>query len=390
LSLRGVASQVSRLAITHFPDGLQRDALRWQGDTIAMTSTRKRWLLAIVVAALAVSGYYAWTALRTADLPDGVASGNGRIEAVEIDVATLTAGRLKDVLVDEGDIVEAGAILAHMDIDQLEAQLRQSQAQLKRAVIGIDTANSTVRQRQAEKTAAEAVVSQRAVQLDAANRRLVRSAQLAKSNTVSQQVLDDDRAASESAKAAVWAAQAQLAATEAGISTARAQVIDAETAVEAARAVIANIAAQIDDSTLKAPRAGRVQYRVAQPGEVLAGGGRVLNLVDLGDVYMTFFLPTDLAGRIAIGTEVRLVLDAAPLYVIPAKVSYVADVAQFTPKTVETADERQKLTFRIKAKIAPALLKKYIQYVKTGLPGVAYVKLDAAGDWPVNLSRVVQ
>lgn len=84
---------------------------------------------------------------------------------------------------------------------------------------------------------------------------------------------------------------------------------------------------------------------------MLAAGGRVLNLVDLGDVYMTFFLPTDQAGRLSIGSEVRLVLDAAPQYIIPAKVSYVADVAQFTPKTVETAEERQKLTFRIKAQI---------------------------------------
>ncbi len=90
-----------------------------------------------------------------------------------------------------------------------------------------------------------------------------------------------------------------------------------------------------------------------QPGEVLAAGGRVLNLVDLGDVYMTFFLPTAEAGRVALGAEVRIVLDAAPQYVIPAKVSFVADVAQFTPKTVETAQERQKLMFRVKAQIAP-------------------------------------
>ena len=93
----------------------------------------------------------------------------------------------------------------------------------------------------------------------------------------------------------------------------------------------------IDDSQLKAPRAGRVQYRVTQPGEVLGAGGKLLNLVDLTDVYMTFFLPERQAGRVALGSEVRLVIDAAPQYVIPAKVIYVASVAQFTPKTVETA-----------------------------------------------------
>jgi HlyD family secretion protein len=108
-------------------------------------------------------------------------------------------------------------------------------------------------------------------------------------------------------------------------------------------------------------------------------------MVDLGDVYMTFFLPTAAAGRIQMGTEARLVLDAAPQYVIPARVSFVADVAQFTPKTVETAEERQKLMFRIKAHIAPDLLKKYIRSVKTGLPGMAYVQLDPRAEWPSDL-----
>jgi len=136
---------------------------------------------------------------------------------------------------------------------------------------------------------------------------------------------------------------------------------------------------------LKSPTNGRVQYRVAQPGEVLSAGGRVLNLVNLEEVYMTFFLPTAQAGRVAIGSEVRLVLDAAPQYVVPAKVSFVADVAQFTPKTVETEEERLKLMFRVKAQIPPELLRKYIEQVKTGLPGMAYVRLDPNAEWPANL-----
>jgi len=146
--------------------------------------------------------------------------------------------------------------------------------------------------------------------------------------------------------------------------------------------MIDRIQADMNDSELKAPSDGRVQYRVAQPGEVLNPGGIVLNLLDVGDVDMTFFLPTAEAGRVAMGCEVRLVLDAAPQYVIPAKVSFVADVAQFTPKTVETAEERQKLMFRVKAKIAPDLLQQHIRSVKTGLPGMAYVRLDEKAPWP--------
>ena len=148
---------------------------------------------------------------------------------------------------------------------------------------------------------------------------------------------------------------------------------------------VERIKADIDDNDLKAPRDGRVQYRVAQPSELLGAGGRVLNLVDLNDVYMIFFLPTAEARRVPLGSEVRLVMDAAPQYVFPAKVSFVANVAQFTPKTVETASEREKLMFRIKAHIPPDLLRKYIKHVKTGLPGMAYVRLDPQAQWPGHL-----
>lgn len=347
---------------------------------------RRRLLLGGLAAVVLVGGYLAWQRMNADDLPAGFASGNGRIEAVEIDISTKVPGRLREIHVEEGDFVAADQVLARMDTVQLEAQLRQAEAQLRRARIGVETAHSLVAQREAEQRAAAAVVEQRVAALDAAERRLARSEPLAQRNAISQQVLDDDRAGAQEARAAHGAAEAQLAATEAGIGAARAQVVDAEAAVEAAEAAIEAVRADIDDSTLKAPRAGRVQYLVAQPGEVLAAGGRVLNMVDLGDVYMTFFLPTAQAGRVAIGADVRLVLDAVPQYVIPATVRFVADVAQFTPKTVETEEERQKLMFRVRARIAPDLLQRYIEYVKTGLPGMAYVRLDPSAEWPASLS----
>ena len=355
-----------------------------------MAFNRKQWILAGAIIVLAAGAYYAWKSLNEDGLPEGIARGNGRIEAVEIDISTKSPGRIREILVDEGDFVQANDILARMDTDQLESQLKQAEAQLRRAEIGIETARSLVTQREAEHTAAEATVAQREAQLDAAQRRLARSQQLTQTRTISQQVLDDDRATAQGAEAAVGAARAQLAATEAAIGAAKAQVIDAEASVEAAKAAIASIQADINDATLRAPKPGRVQYRVAQPGEVLSAGGRVLNLVDVSDVYMTFFLPTAQAGRVAIGAEARIVLDAAPQYVIPANISFVADVAQFTPKTVETEEERQKLMFRVKAKISQELLQKYIQQVKTGLPGMAYVKLDPNAEWPQHLAETVK
>jgi HlyD family secretion protein len=326
-----------------------------------------------------------WRSLQPEPLAEGFAAGNGRVEAVEIDIATRTPGRIADVLVAEGDFVTAGQILVRMDIDVLAAQRREAEAQLRQAQSAVVTAESQVTQRQSEKAAARAVVAQREAELDVAKKRLARSETLAREGATAIQELDDDRSRVDRAQAAIRAAIAQTAAAEAAIATARSQVLGAQSMVEAVRATIERLQADIDDSELKAPRDGRVQYLVAHAGEVLGAGGRVLNLLDLGDVYMTFFLPTGGAGRIGIGSEVHLVLDAAPQYVIPARISFVADVAQFTPKTVETASERQKLMFRVKAQIAPELLKKYVRNVKTGVPGMAYVRLDATRDWPENL-----
>jgi HlyD family secretion protein len=188
-----------------------------------------------------------------------------------------------------------------------------------------------------------------------------------------------------SARAAVSAAQAQVAAARAAIEAAKSQVVEAQSVIAAAEATVARLQADIDDAELRAPRAGRVQYRVAEPGEVLSAGGRVLNMVDLSDVYMTFFLPTEAAGRVAIGSEVRLVLDAVPNYVIPARATFVSSVAQFTPKTVETESERLKLMFRVRAHIDQDLLKRHLEQVKTGLPGMAYVKIDPNAEWPSEL-----
>jgi HlyD family secretion protein len=348
--------------------------------------TAKKWLLRIVVFVVAAgAAYLAWQYLKPQPLPAGLASGNGRIEAVEIDIAAKTAGRVKDIMVNEGDFVSAGQVLARMDTQVLEAQRREAEAQLKRATIGIDTARNQVVQRHAEKQAAVAVVAQRQAEMEAARKRFARSEELAARGTTAQQVLDDDRAQFESAKAAASAAEAQVAAADAAIGAAQSQVIGAEASVDSTRATIERIQADIEDSALKSPRDGRVQYRVAQRGEVVSAGGTVLNLVDLGDVYMTFFLPTEAAGRVRLGTEVRLVLDAIPQYVVPARATFVADVAQFTPKTVETAEERQKLMFRIKARISPDLLQKYIRDVKTGLPGMAYIRLDPQVQWPAKL-----
>jgi HlyD family secretion protein len=141
---------------------------------------------------------------------------------------------------------------------------------------------------------------------------------------------------------------------------------------------------QIDDNSLRAPVMGRVLYRLARPGEVLAAGGKALTLVDLSEVYMEIFLPSQQAVRLSSGAPARIVLDGVNV-VIPATVGFVSPEAQFTPKQVETRSEREKLMFRVKVMVPQELVIKHIEKVKTGVRGVAYVRLDDAVSWPAAL-----
>lgn len=317
-----------------------------------------RWLTGGAILAVAIAGgIFAWLYVQQPALPDGFPSGNGRIEATEVDVATKWAGRVEEVLANEGDLIDAGQVVARMDTATLEAQLRQAEAQVKQA--------------RDAKASVAALVSQRQSELAFAERDLDRSLELTTKGFISKQEADLKRTKQETASAAVVAAKAQL--------------IEAESAIQAAIAATDGLRTEIADGTLKAPRLGRVQYRLAEPGEVLAAGGKVLTLLDLSDVYLTLFLPETVAGRVALGAEARLVLDAVPNLVIPAQVSFVAAKSQFTPKAVETRTEREKLMFRVKVQIPPELLRQHLSQVKTGLPGVAYVRLDPNAPWPAAL-----
>jgi HlyD family secretion protein len=111
-----------------------------------------------------------------------------------------------------------------------------------------------------------------------------------------------------------------------------------------------------------------------------------LTLLDLTDVYMTVFLPTSEAGLLRLGGDGRLIFDAAPQYVVPATVTFVAPEAQFTPKYVETRLEREKLMFRVKLSIPAEILEGHANVVKSGVPGVAYVRLSEEAEWPPRLS----
>ena len=324
-----------------------------------MTASRSKTylvVLALIALVVGLSGY-TWWQKTAASLPLGLASGNGRLEATEIDVATRNPGRLADVLIGEGDWVETDAVLARMDTSELEALQREARADLRRLV--------------ESRKYAIAIVEQRKSELGYADRELGRSQQLVAEGHVSRERLDQVRT--------------RLRIAQTALQAANIKVVESEAAIEAARARIERLQAQQDDSVLVAPRDGRVLYRLAEAGEVLGAGGKVVTLLDLTDVYMTIFLPTADASLVDVGAEARILLDALPDVAIPARVSFVAARSQFTPREVETRSEREKLMFRVKVKIDPRLLKKYAERVKTGVPGAAYVRLDPEVSWPEYL-----
>ncbi|SFL82943.1 HlyD family secretion protein [Marinobacter zhejiangensis] len=322
------------------------------------TQSARSNLKVLGVLVVAIVAVYLWQRFPTGSkLPDYIASGNGRIEATEVDIATRIAGRLETFFVEEGDLIEPGAAVAEMDTAELEATLAAAEA--------------TTLQAEESKRLAEAVVIQRESELRLTQAELSRFQSLADRGHLSQEQLDQAMTAADTAMAALQAAKVQVASAQAGI--------------EAARASILRVQTIIDDSHLNTPVGGRVLYRLAEPGEVLPAGGKVATVIDVTDVYMTIFLPTAQAGRVRVGSEARIILDALPDYVVPAEVSFVAAEAQFTPKSVETRTEREKLMFRVRIRINPDLLKAYRDRVKTGVPGEAFVRLDESQSWPEHL-----
>jgi HlyD family secretion protein len=323
-----------------------------------------RFVIRIAVVAAIAAGVYIgwqwWLAQKAKPLPEGIVFGNGRIEAVQIDIAAKVAGRVREVFAHEGDLVVKDQLLARMDTLELEAALAQAQAHRAEAEQAIAQSQAILLERESELRLAESI--------------LIRSAKLLPQLAISQEEYDQKKSQREVATASVAAAIASVNTTK--------------RAADVAKAAVAQTEVQIADAELKSPTIGRVLYRLAEEGEVLASGGKVMTLMDLSDIYMEIFLPSKDASRLSIGADARIVLDIAPGYAGVAKVSFVSPEAQFTPKQVETQDERDKLMFRIKVQVPQEQVQKHIEKIKSGIRGVAYVKIDDSVEWPEKLNRL--
>ena len=315
----------------------------------------------IVLGAVAFVGWRAWERQQRAQvqLPDGITVGNGRIEAIQVDIATKYAGRIGDVLAREGSMVAPDDLLAHIDTAEMRAELEKANAQLAKAAEDVARAAADIVQKQST--------------ADLNEKSFARSETLKRNKAIADQDFDESRARRDSSAAAVDVAKATLRS--------------AEKAELAAAAEVSRQTAQLAEMTLKSPVRGRVLYRLAEPGMVLPAGGKVLTLLDLSDIYMEIFLPSREAARVRVGSEARIVLDVAPEYAARATVSFVSPEAQFTPKQVETRSERDKLMFRVKLQLPAELILPYLERIKTGLRGVGYVRLDDTVPWPDFLER---
>ncbi len=327
----------------------------------AKPASSRRWWLRVVLALVVLGGgaggaYYWWQRVHP-PLPPGIVFGNGRLEADEINIDTKYAARIAEILVDEGDLVKAGQVVARMDTQDLAASLKKSEAQVRQAHRAVDEANANV--------------TQQKTQVLLAQQEIDRAIALVQKGFQTKEVLDQR--------------QQQLDGANAELNAAAMRVIEFEHALDAATHDVELYKVQIADDTLVAPRDGRIQYRVANVGEVLPAGGHVFAMLDTSYVYMDIYLPTQQAGKVKYGADARIVVDAYPKVATPAKVMFIATQAQFTPKTVETQTEREKLMFRVRVRIDPNWLKGRSDAVSSGLPGVAYVLTDPAVNWPAGL-----
>ena len=313
--------------------------------------------LIIILVLVIIAAAIAWYFLKPAGTPAGLAYGNGRLEATETAVSTKVQGKLIEVYFREGADLKAGEVAAQLDDAQLKADIRAAEAAVEQAKETAKAAREDVKSAQSQQQLAGVT--------------LKRTQELIKKGFISAAQLDKDVSSMRTANAS--------------LASARNRVSQADASIAEAVARVASLQSNLDDLTLRSPVDGRILYRLAEPGEVLSPGGRVLSILDLNDVYMYIYLSNNEAGSVELGSEARIVLDALPDQPIPCTVTYVSPRNQFTPKEVETRDEREKFMFRVKLKVDKDWLSRNANIAKPGMPGIGWVKTSPDAVWPANL-----
>ena len=375
----------------------------------------KKWIIIPIVLVVAGILVYKYWISEQSNLPAGIVSGNGRIEAKLSDASAKEPLRVKEVLVDEGDLVRPGQVLVRLDTSTIDEELAKNEAAVAAAREEFAAANSAIAEANSEIAAAnadvagaradvasaEAAVEQQQSEVQLAQTEADRQRRMLADNATSKALYDVRQSAvvttkatlkgvqakSDAAQSRVGAAQAKVGAAQARLGAAQARAEAAQQQIRVALGQVEVTKSRIKDAILISPVTGRVLYRLVEPGEVLGPGGKALTIVDLSDVYMEIFLPSDEAARLKTGAPARITVDYEPNASAAAYVSFVSPEAQFTPKQVETKSEREKLMFRVKIQIPPELVAHYVEQIKTGVRGVGYVKVSPDARWPDWLEK---
>lgn len=317
----------------------------------------KKRMLFIVVGLLVLLAALYWVLSRNSQtLPQGIAGINGRLTVERVDVASLYAGKVAEIYIQEGDYVNQDQPLVRLDASQIEAQLAQAQAAEQQAKQAVQRAQAEINAYQQQRNIA---------QLDYNNAQRLRQEKLISPSEL------------ERREANYQASQATLSGAIAAKAQAEAQLLQAQ-------AKVAEVADRQNDLLITAPLKGRVEYRLVDLGNVVAAGGKIASILNLDDVYINIFLPAALSNQVQLGDEARIVVEGISKP-FPAKVVYIASDAQFTPKSVETAEERTKLMFKIKLQIPQEVVQQQQNQLKGGMPAMGYVKYQADAKWPKEL-----
>ncbi|MCB9377563.1 MAG: efflux RND transporter periplasmic adaptor subunit [Holophagales bacterium] len=313
-----------------------------------------------VVVVLAVAGFAVWKlVLAPREAGNGLAA-SGTVEATDARLGFEVPGRLLEVAVREGERVAAGAPLARLDQVELGARRVQAEAQTEAARAKLQELEAGFRREEvAQGKAAAAAAADRVTD---AERDLERTRTLYEGRAVPREALDKAELAVELARRQREQADEQLALLSRGarpeqIAAARAQVAQAEAAV-------ATLDAAIAKTRLEAPFDGLVTVRHREPGEIVAPGSPVVTLMNPDDRWVRIYVPENRLGRVALGQRAEIVSDTFPGKRYEGEVAYVSDEAEFTPKNVQTTEERVRLVYAVKVRITgDAALE-----LKPGLP----------------------
>jgi HlyD family secretion protein len=304
----------------------------------------KRIRIVPVIAAVALA---AWLLLRDGSGPAGRIVASGTVEATDADLGFQVAGRVADVRVGEGSEVRRGDELARLDTRELEAALEGARAQLDAAEARLAELEGGARPQ--EVLTAEAAVHAAATQAEAARSERERTGTLFAGGAVSRQTLDRAEAALQVAVAGLQQAEEQLALVREGprTETIRGQ----RAAVAQARANVARAEVALSHALITAPFDGVVTVRHREPGEAVAPGAPVLTLLDPADRWVRIYVREDQMGLVRLGLTAEIVADTYPERTYAGDVVFIGAEAEFTPRNVQTAEERIKLVYPVKIRI---------------------------------------